>query len=139
MRLLVLANLSLVALLSCSHALAQSSRSYSLDPQECMAKLQWNTDFTRAKCKVRNGPLSDGQGSQSINFVFPVVEGWPRMEVGIYPLINGYVVRLKAKEPLLPDQIGPLLTWALRVAAPQGIERPEGLCAHFLSEVRGLF
>ncbi|MBK7845055.1 MAG: hypothetical protein IPJ71_15460 [Bdellovibrionales bacterium] len=139
MRLLVLANLSLVALLSCSHALAQSSRSYSLDPRECVAKLQWNIDFTRAKCKVRNGPLSDGQGSQSINFDFPVVEGWPRMEVGIYPLRNGYVVRLKAKEPVSPDQIGPLLTFVLGVAAPQGIARPEGLCAHFLSEVRGLF
>jgi hypothetical protein len=139
MKLFVLAHLSLVALISCSDALAQASRSYSVDPQECVGRLQWNNDFTGAKCKVRNGQLSDGQGIQSVNFVFPDVEGWPRIKVGIHPLRNGYVLRLKSEEPVSPDAIRPLLTFTLRVAASQGIAMPEGLCAHFLSEVKGLF
>lgn len=139
MKLFVLVHLSLFALISCSDSLAQTSRSYSIDPQECIGRLQWNVDFTRAKCKVRNGQLSDGQGIQSVNFVFPVVAGWPRMKVGIRPLRNGYVLRLKSEEPVSPDKIRPLLAWALGVAAPQGIAMPEGLCAHFLSEVKGLF
>jgi hypothetical protein len=139
MKLFVLVHLSLVALICCSGALAQASRSYSIDPQERVGKLQWNIDFTGAKCKVRNGQLNYGQGFQSVNFVFPVVEGWPRIAVGIRPLRNGYVLRLEAEEPVSPDEIGPLLTYVLGVAAPQGIARPEGLCALLLSEVRGLF
>jgi hypothetical protein len=139
MKILVLLNLSLVVLICCSEAFAQPPRSYSVDPGECVSKLEWNSDFTRAKCKMRKGPISDGHGFDSVNFVFPIVEGWPKVKVGIRSLRNGYVLRLSAEEPVSPDQLRPLLAWALRTAVPQGIARPEGFCARFLSEVRAVF
>ncbi len=139
MKILLLIKLSLFVLICCSDAFAQPARSYSVDPGECVSKLEWNSNFTRAKCKVRKSPISEGDGFESVNFVFPIVEGWPKAKVRIRPLKNGYVLWLEAAEPVSPDQMKPLLAWALRTAVPQGIARPEGFCARFLSEVRAVF
>lgn len=112
--------------------------SYAVDPQECIANLKWNAHFTQATCKIRKGPTATTEGASAVNFVLPVDTDQPQVRGFIRPLSNGYVMTLKAEAPVSPEEIIPILTWALGVIAPEGILAPEGLCAKLLSEVKAV-
>lgn len=112
---------------------------YLVDPTECVGKLKWNRDFTRAKCIVRNGTVTRAEGASAINFVLPVSEGQPRIEGFLRPLSKGYVLTLKADAPVSPQFTLPLLKWALGAFSPEGIEAPGGLCAKLLAEAKATF
>jgi len=118
---------------------APATPGYAVDPETCIQNLVWNSDFTQAKCKIRNGPLSDVSGVKSVNFSTPKVNGEPSIKGYLRPLSNGYVLYLKAETPINPEKSAPELQWLLgeiakSIATPKG-----GICEKMLLEVKALF
>lgn len=134
----LMANVFIVAtVLFGTSAFAAVKNHFVIDPQVCVDKLEWNTDFTEARCVVRNAPISSGSGTKEINFSLPTGEGTNTIDGLVRPLLNGYVVVLRSTNPVVPDQIKSLLVWSLAQIAEGGLMRP-GLCAGLLAEAKAL-
>jgi len=118
---------------------AETEPGYAIDPETCIQSLVWNKDFTQAKCKIRNGPLSDANAASSVNFTTPKLNGEPSIKGYLRPLSNGYVLYLKAETPINPEKSAPEIQWILSqiarsIATPKG-----GFCEKMLLEMKALF